>query len=99
LLALALALALAAQRVPQRALGPGEHAFGWAGDPWEEAVVLHTGIDSYARYRSELGADAAPLAAEPAGDPSDPSDPSDSGRFIASPPFPITYVRGRFAGP
>jgi len=61
----ALALALAAHGVSQRALGPGHHAFGWAGDPWEQAVVLHTGVDSYARYQQELGPDAAPSAQEP----------------------------------
>jgi SAM-dependent methyltransferase len=58
----ALAFALAAGTVSQAALGPGQHAFGWAGDPWSRAVVLHTGIGDYARYRDELGPDAAPLA-------------------------------------
>jgi len=60
----ALALALAAGNVSQVALGPDHHAFGWADDPWSQAVVLHTGMEHYARYQRELGSDAAALADE-----------------------------------
>ncbi|HEY8021259.1 MAG TPA: hypothetical protein VIH93_09165, partial [Thermoanaerobaculia bacterium] len=67
----ALALALAAGKVPQVALGPGHHAYGWAGDPWSEAVVLHTGTEHYARYQRELGSDAAALSVDPADDLAD----------------------------
>jgi SAM-dependent methyltransferase len=71
-----LALALAASRVSCARLGAGDHAFGWQDEPFEEAVVLHTGIGHYARYALALGPDAAALAVEGAGGGERPADPT-----------------------
>jgi len=69
----ALSLALAGTGLSTGRLGPHEHCYGFADEPFEHAIVLHAGNQQLPRYAAALGPDAAPLAAAGAHDSATPA--------------------------
>jgi hypothetical protein len=59
---MALALATGRARLRYAALGPSEHAYGWRGEPHDEAVVVHTGHDCFDTCAGELGLQSPPVS-------------------------------------